>query len=238
MSGSDLSDEGDVSRRAVLGKLATAGAAAVGGAGATSVARAQSGATHTVNTLSKSGAKYFDPVGLYVEPGDTVKFVLESGRHSATSYTPDSTGYGGPRLIPKGAKPWNSGVLEEAGAAFTHTFRTRGTYLYYCIPHRSLGMVGKIVCGEPGGPGEKQSVPTADEPQGVMPPSDQIVKKKTLDWPYIPNESHGGPPLLFWASGLGFVGASAYLFSAYDRESGRYNEPPEGVPADRERDGE
>ncbi|MFB6196487.1 MAG: plastocyanin/azurin family copper-binding protein [Haloplanus sp.] len=207
------------------GFLRTAGYATAGLLAARPVGAATGGgSTHTVSMLTDAGSFYFDPVGLHVEPGDTVEWINESGKHSTTAYTTDNPRYDGGRRIPEGADTWDSGVLEESGATFSYTFEKPGTYDYYCIPHRSLGMVGRIVCGSPGGPAEETPLPESDTPRGVMPPSDVIVEDGQLAWPYVPNTDHGGPPPLFWG-GVGVVGlTSTYLFSVYDRASGRYEE--------------
>lgn len=102
---------------------------------------------------------YFDPVGLAVEPGTTVRFEVETGSHSATAYED---------RIPEGATPFDSGVI--SAGSFEHTFETPGTYDYYCTPHRSAGMVGRIVVGEPGGPAEGSPIP-----DGAVPDSETIA---------------------------------------------------------------
>ena len=183
--------------------------------------------THTVEMVTtgsvERGHVFFDPIGLFVNPGDTVKWVLKNGSHSTTSYTPDNPGYSGDPLIPKGAKPWNSGVYKTAGKSFSYTFSQAGTYDYYCIPHKTLGMVGRIVCGKPGGPAEQTAIPNTDKPIGLMPPSDVIVKQGTVSFPYVPTTNHGGPPVLFWGGLTTFVATSVYLFGVYDQRTGRYD---------------
>lgn len=211
-----------MNRRTFLTQLG-ASATTAGGVVSLGSARGQ-GSTHTVGMYTESGAYYFDPIGLYVKPGDTVKWVLKSGGHSSTSYTKNNPNYDGPRLIPKDAKPWDSGVLNEPGASFSYTFQVKGTYNYYCIPHKSLGMVGRIVCGKPGGPGEKKQIPSSDRPEGVLPPSDVIRKKGSVSFPYVPKTGHGGPPVLFWGGMGAFTIASVYLFGVYDRQTGRYSD--------------
>ncbi|MDG5778781.1 plastocyanin/azurin family copper-binding protein [Haloarculaceae archaeon H-GB2-1] len=176
------------------------------------------GKTHTVGMYTESGEYYFDPVGLYVEPGDTVEFVIESGGHTATSYSGDTE-----RRIPEGATEFDSGTLQEQGAKFSHTFETTGTYDYYCVPHKQLGMVGRIVCGEPGGPATEGSIPDAPA-SGVLPDSETIVEEKSLSYPYVPESgvSKSLPPL-FWVGASIFGVTATYLLSKYDRESGRYS---------------
>lgn len=205
--------------------LRRAGAASAGLLAARPVAAAGSGTTHKVGMYMDGGEYYFDPIGLHVDPGDTVTWVNKSGDHSTTSYTKDNPRYDGQRLIPEDADSWDSGVLEGDGATFSYTFDVEGTYDYFCKPHKTLGMVGRVVCGSPGGPGEENSIPDSDTPRGIMPPSDVVVEKGSVSWPYVAGTDHGGPPLLFWC-GVGMVGlTSAYLFSVYDRASGRHDEP-------------
>lgn len=143
------------SRRQFMGLLGTGVAASMGMSG---VASAQE------TPVISMGNNYFDPIGLYVEPGTTVRFEIEAGTHSATAY--DSR-------IPSEATPFDSGVLSEDG--FEHTFDTPGTYDYYCIPHQSMGMVGRIVVGEPGGPAEDDPIP-----DGTVPDSETIVNQGTV----------------------------------------------------------
>jgi plastocyanin len=156
-------------RRTVLraaGGLATAGVATIAGCGG---GDGEPTATpdNPVDMVTKGGTYYFDPVGLYVEPGDTVTFRIDSGDHSATAYV-ESNPASDVRRIPEGADGWNSDTLRRG--RFEHTFETEGTYDYYCIPHKAAGMVGRIVVGSPGGPAESSSIPDGDVPE-----SDRIV---------------------------------------------------------------
>jgi plastocyanin len=119
---------------------------------------------------------YFDPIGLFVEPGTTVSFELESGVHSASAYHPDNQ-YALDQRIPSGAPSWNTGQFDEEGAFRNVTFETRGTHDYYCIPHKQLGMVGRIVVGEPGGPAIR-----SPNPDGELPDSERIVEEGKLPY--------------------------------------------------------
>jgi len=177
---------------------------------------------YVVDMITEGSDYYFDPVGIYVEPGDTIQWVNASGDHSTTSYTKDNgASSGDPRRIPEGAESWNSDVLKEDGATFEYTFEETGTYDYYCIPHKTLGMVGRVVCGEPGGPGAEGAIPN-DVGSGVMPDSEKIVESKAFSYPYIPGTGAGSLPGLA-IGGLTLLGlANAYLFSEYDLLSGRY----------------
>lgn len=109
--------------------------------------------------MSKDGSQvYFDPAGLHIEPGDTVRWVQINGYHSVTAYAPANVNH--ELRIPAGAKPWNSGILlgeyPAKGSTFEHTFTVPGVYDYFCEPHEAAGMVGRIVVGSPGdGPGTR-----------------------------------------------------------------------------------
>ena len=145
----------DPTRRQFLGLLGAGTAAGAGLAGPTSAQE-----TPTI----AMGNNYFDPIGLSVEPGTTVRFEIEAGSHSATAYDD---------RIPTGASPFDSGVL--SAGSFEHTFDTPGTYDYYCIPHRSMGMVGRIIVGEPGGPAEATPIPDGDVPESQV-----ILEQETV----------------------------------------------------------
>lgn len=170
---------------------------------------------------------HFDPVGLAVEPGSTVRFELDAGSHSATAYED---------RIPSGATPFDSGTISEGG--FEHTFETLGTYDYYCIPHESMGMTGRIVVGEPGGPAEASPIPA-----GAVPGSDEIVRQGSVN----SNESddfrsggHGGMmrsgpemmgdsshswrmlvPVGFLTTALGLAGGFGYWLSGQRTQATR-----------------
>jgi plastocyanin len=97
-----------------------------------------------IRMVTEGSSFYFDPVGVHVRPGTTVRFINESGQHTATAYCEEN---GKPRRIPDGAECWNSGMLVEQGAVFEVTLNEEGVYDFYCIPHEALGMVGRIVVG-------------------------------------------------------------------------------------------
>ncbi|MFC6764533.1 plastocyanin/azurin family copper-binding protein [Natrinema soli] len=119
---------------------------------------------------------YNDPVGLHIQPGETVSFKLVSGAHSATAYHPDNEN-ALRRRIPEGAEAWDTGVFGDTGTTREVTFETEGTHDYYCIPHKMVGMVGRIVVGEPGGPAEE-----SENPDMKLPDSQRIVDEDKVTW--------------------------------------------------------
>jgi plastocyanin len=116
-------------------------------------------------TTTPDGAQVFDPDLVWLEPGGTITFVNESGTHSATAYAEANDK---PGRIPSGAEAWDSGILTDQGAEFSHTFETEGVYDYYCIPHEALGMTGTVVVGEPSAEGQPGLAPPQDSlPDGA-----------------------------------------------------------------------
>jgi plastocyanin len=94
----------------------------------------------------------FDPIGLWVAPGTTVRWRCESNVHSTAAYHPGNDGHS--LRIPEAARPWRSGYLQP-GDSFAVRLAAEGVYDYYCAPHEMAGMVGRIVVGRPGGPGTR-----------------------------------------------------------------------------------
>jgi plastocyanin len=96
---------------------------------------------------------WFDPIGVAIAPGQTVRWVMASpgNPHTTTAYHPRNGGHS--LRIPGGAEPWDSGFLVNPGDRFEVALTVEGVYDYFCLPHEQAGMVGRIVVGRPGGPG-------------------------------------------------------------------------------------
>ncbi|MDS0297709.1 hypothetical protein NDI76_03005 [Halogeometricum sp. S1BR25-6] len=86
---------------------------------------------------------FYDPCGLYVVPGDTVKFSYTTPHHTITAYHPAR---GEMRRVPEGVPPFSSPVL-NAGAYWLYTFEIPGVYDLYCGPHEAFGHVMRVVVG-------------------------------------------------------------------------------------------
>lgn len=101
---------------------------------------------------------------MIIQPGETVRWVVQSAGHSSTAYHPANHELYESR-IPEGAEPWNSNVLLNKGESFEHAFTEPGVYQSYCIPHEGSGMVGTIVVGNavdgPGISAVQEEVPAA-----------------------------------------------------------------------------
>ena len=178
--------------RRLLSRLLTA----CGFSAALLVASSASAATFDVRAvMSKSGAEvYFDPVGLRIQPGDTVRWIQVNGYHSVTAYHPAN---GNRELrIPERAEPWDSGMLlaeyPAKGSTFQHTFTIPGVYDYLCMPHEAAGMVGRIIVGEPAaGPGtrpfgyapDRHWKPVPEPARQAFPAIESIMKQGTVRAP-------------------------------------------------------
>lgn len=92
---------------------------------------------------------WFDPIGILVQPGQTIRWTNRDpgNSHTVTSYDPSL--FDRPRRIPDGAPPWDSDYLLP-DESFSLTLTVPGVYDYYCVPHEHAGMVGRIVVGTPG----------------------------------------------------------------------------------------
>jgi plastocyanin len=99
------------------------------------------------------GKVWFDPIGLAVEPGTTVRWLNTGNVHTATAYHPDNDKHS--LRIPESAAPWDSGYLVNPGDSFEVLLSVPGVYDYYCLPHENAGMVGRIIVGSPSGPGSR-----------------------------------------------------------------------------------
>jgi plastocyanin len=88
---------------------------------------------------------WFDPIGLYVDPGTTVRWIARENVHTATAYHPRNNHHA--LRIPDEAAPWDSGFLVHPGDHFEVTLSVPGVYDYFCAPHEAAGMVGRIVVG-------------------------------------------------------------------------------------------
>ncbi len=165
-------------RRTFLARIGTASAltTSLAGCGRDGTRTETPLGENSIGMHTSGGSWYFDPIGLHVDPGETVTWVNISGQHSATAYE-EGTSIAGTTLIPADAEGWDSGTLTTSGATYDHTFTVDGTYDYFCTPHKSLGMVGRVVVGTPGGPAEGRNPPDGD-----VPSSETIVEQASISY--------------------------------------------------------
>lgn len=103
--------------------------------------------SYTVKMGSDSGMLVFDPDKLSVKPGDTVKWVINKVPPHNIVFD-DKTIPGGDKAL---AKSLSHKQLEMSpGDSYELTIpkdAPAGEYTYFCEPHRSAGMTGKLTVG-------------------------------------------------------------------------------------------
>ena len=185
---------GNISRRDLL-KIGGIGAASLVLPGFQSNSKAPEDPNTAIVRVQQSyvtGTWWFEPAGVYIQKGQKVKWRATTAA-SIVAFHPSN--YNHELRIPENAKPFNSGQLGESeNNTFEWTFDVEGTYDYFGRMQESLGMVGRIVVGAPGGPAE-QNPPGygGKEGRAVMFPdeirtfqllsSKEIVAKKTVTLP-------------------------------------------------------
>jgi plastocyanin len=143
---------------------------------------------------STGGVVGFDPVGVFLQPGQTVRWTCDANVHTTTAYSPEN---GNRSLrIPRNARPWASDFLLP-GETFEVTLTAEGVYDYFCAPHEEGGMVGRLIVGRSIGPGTlpfdyfeaegRHWIPVPVVAQRVFPNTDEILRRKvvpsTLNFP-------------------------------------------------------
>ncbi len=98
---------------------------------------AQEAAVRMTNSL-----KYV-PEEVTIQAGQTVVWTNTSSTFHTVTNDPALAQDRSHAQLPEGAQPFNSGNIAP-GEVFQHTFEVPGAYVYFCIPHEAMGMVGKI----------------------------------------------------------------------------------------------
>jgi plastocyanin len=137
------------------------------------------------------GVVGFDPIGLLVPTGQTVRWVCDANVHTTTAYSPKNDNHS--LRIPNGAQAWASDFLLP-NQRFELKLTVDGVYDYYCAPHEMAGMVGRLIVGHPSGPGtlafdyfEAEGKPWASVPpaaQKAFPAIDTIMREKVVRSPF------------------------------------------------------
>jgi plastocyanin len=132
----------------------------------------------------------FDPIGIHIQPGQKVSWLITGNVHTTTAYHPRNNNHS--LRIPEAARPWDSGYLVNPGDHFELTLMIEGVYDYYCIPHEMAGMVGRIIVGKPTGPGSmpfdyfhgkpgaQAWVPVPEAARKAFPSIEQIMREKIV----------------------------------------------------------
>jgi halocyanin-like protein len=93
----------------------------------------QGSVTVMCGSEGNNGNFAFDPSAIRVDAGTTVTW--------------EWTGQGGQHNVVDEDGAFESDLTAEEGFTFEHTFEESGTTLYYCQPHKTLGMKGAVIVG-------------------------------------------------------------------------------------------
>jgi plastocyanin len=124
---------------------------------------------------------WFEPIGLLIRPGQTVRWTNRDpgNSHTTTAYHPDNDSH--PLRIPAGARSWNSDYLLP-DESFETVLNAPGVYDYYCIPHEHAGMVGRLIVAEEGAPIPEgpQGSPIEGLEADLFPPVEEIIQQERV----------------------------------------------------------
>ena len=111
----------------------------------------------------------FDPMVVYVEPGESVTWTQMNAHNVETLAD----------LIPEGGVEFNS----EVGADYSQKFDEPGIFVYKCTPHWGARMGGIVVVGKPEDAGATMDayLATIDEKRGDLLPAKGLIKKGRKD---------------------------------------------------------
>lgn len=118
---------------------------------------------------------FFQPTGLFVEPGDIVSFIADSPHHTATAYHAQHVKA---QRVPEGVEPFSSPII-PINESWEYTFTEPGVYDLWCGPHEQYGMAMRVVVGEASGPAME---PIADfSPGGVFATAGTVLSDPALN---------------------------------------------------------
>lgn len=158
-----------------------------GGTIASCAVSRSSGAQALTNIDMRGSARgevvWFDPFGLSVTPGSTIRFTNwdRGNSHTVTTYHPKF--YDRMRRIPAAAEPWDSDFLLP-DECFEVTLTVPGVYDYYCLPHEMAAMVGRIVVGTLADAGcegsSKDRTDVSNQVLAALPSVEDVIAKGTI----------------------------------------------------------
>ena len=111
----------------------------------------------------------FEPLTVYIEPGETVSWVGMAGHNVETLGA----------MIPEGGVEMNT----ELGVNVTQQFDVPGIYVYKCTPHWGVRMGGVIVVGTPKDPQATMDeyLAAIETDRAGLLPAKGLLKKATKD---------------------------------------------------------
>ena len=92
----------------------------------------------TVEMLDKLGKRnmVFSQEIVRINPGDTVFWKATDKGHNVQFISKNG--------VPEGVEKFKSKIGKDA----EYTFTTPGIYAYWCLPHKTMGMIGFVIVGD------------------------------------------------------------------------------------------
>lgn len=132
-----------ISRRGFIKLLSVTLGTSLGAPLLTSCAKENQAEYEVDIVLDQSEIRY-SPAILTIPRGAKVTWLNKSYYSQSATCDPNQAGTGGAASLPKGAQPWDSGLLYP-GQRFSKTFDMPGTYLYFSLPKLSPNTIGTII---------------------------------------------------------------------------------------------
>ena len=92
----------------------------------------------TIEMLDKLGKRnmVFSQEIVRINPGDTVFWKATDKGHNVQFISKNG--------VPEGVEKFKSKIGKDA----EYTFTTPGIYAYWCVPHKTMGMIGFVIVGD------------------------------------------------------------------------------------------
>lgn len=100
------------------------------------------GLAATTVTVGPGGELRFDPATVEIRVGDTVRWRFATPLHNVVS---GSGGSANGLFCSPDDSGCASAPFAPAGSTYEHTFSEPGTFPYFCQPHVSVGMTGRVI---------------------------------------------------------------------------------------------
>ena len=100
----------------------------------------------------------FKPSEVTIQAGETIIWENTSQLVHTVTFDPSEALDKSHVKLPEGIKPFGSGKMNP-GDTYSHTFKKAGTYKYFCIPHESSGMLGKVIVEDTNGASHQDDTP-------------------------------------------------------------------------------
>ncbi len=94
------------------------------------------------------GYHSFNPDTVTILVGQTVDWHNDTWISHTVTCDPSKAKTAGDAVLPAGATPFDSGEVARH-TDYQYTFTVPGEYHYFCIPHESHGMLGKVIVQGP-----------------------------------------------------------------------------------------